>query len=246
MKIIKFIIIIFAVTFLAADDYIELNFFIQPEFSIAEMNLVNFFLKNIRSDSLPQQNILAGKLLQKQRSDSTTADFIKLIEPDLIAPTDFFFSETDLQIKIFAANIKSDSLFFIPHKIISTDSMKIGIFAIYTPDFTVKNKLPDHIKFEFDVFNVARSQFEMLKNNVDYLIMLSNLGKYIDREITRQYPVDAVVSFDYKKKANGWLNNGTRFYSIITSSGNYGKLRLRFHQGKITEYWQEKLFFEMP
>ena len=41
---------------------------------------------------------------------------------------------------------------------------------------------------------------------------------------------------EYEEKSNGLLSNRfTNFYSILTKHGNYGKLRLEYHNGKIQE-----------
>lgn len=223
-----------------AEDYLDLNFFIEPKFEHIEMNMVNFLVKNIRNDSIRQENILAGKILAPPLSDSLTVTFLNLVQPFLASPADYLFHDKNVDFKLLISNIESDSIPIIKNTVIETDSFKVGIFSIYTPDFVVKNKIADHAIFDFDVFDIASQQANLLAKHTDYVIMLSNLSKYIDNDIVTELPVDAVVSFDYQKKYNELLSNHlTMFYSILTNQGNYGKLRLTYRNGKIRENWRE-------
>lgn len=226
-----------------AKDYLDLNFFIEPKFEHVEMNMVNFLVKNIRNDSIRQVNIFAGRMLALPQSDSLTVAFLNMIKPDLTSPVDYLFYDKNIGFKLLISNIESDSIPIIKNTVIETDSFKVGIFSIYTPDFVVKNKIADHAVFDFDVFDIAWQQTNLLAKHTDYVIMLSNLSKYIDSDIVKELPVDAVVSFDYQKKNNELLSNHlTIFYSVLTNQGNYGKLRLTYRNGKIRENWQEIKF----
>jgi len=69
--------------------------------------------------------------------------------------------------------------------------------------------------------------------------MISNLSKYIDKEMVKELPVDIVLSSDYLKKTNGMLNDRTRFYSVVSEDGKFGKLRLTLSNGKVDFDWQE-------
>ena len=239
----KFIGVIFIISIfvlLPAEDYLDLNFFIEPKFEFKYTNFINFLIKNIRNDSIRQVNIFAGRILEKPQSDSLTVEFLNTIKPSLTSPVDYLFYEKNLNFKLLISNIESDSIPIIKNEIIRTDSMKVGIFAIYTPDFVVKNNIADHAKFDFDVFDIAKEQAEYLTKKTDYVIMLSNLSNYIDNDIVQDIPVDVVVSFDYQKKSNElFSNHQTMFYSILTNQGYYGKLRLIYKDGKIREKWQE-------
>ena len=223
-----------------AEDYLDLNFFIEPKFEHKEMNMVNFLMKNIQNDSIRQENIFAGKIFAPPQSDSLTVEFLNMIKPDLTSPVDYLFYEKNVDFKLLISNIESDSIPIIKNAVIKADSFKVGIFSIYTPDFVVKNKIADHTRFDFDVFDIARKQANLLAKHTDYVIMLSNMSKYIDNDIVKKLPVDAVVSFDYQKKNNELLSNHlTMFYSVLTNQGNYGKLRLTYRNGKIRENWRE-------
>lgn len=241
MKIIFWISCIILSTGIAlAEDYLDLNFFIEPKFEHIEMNMVNFLVKNIQNDSIRQENIFAGKILAPPQSDSLTVYFLNKVQPFSVSPVDYLFFEKNVGFKLLISNIESDSIPIIKNMVIETDSFKVGIFSIYTPDFVVKNKIADHAIFDFNVFDIASQQANLLAKHTDYVIMLSNLSKYIDSDIIKKLPVDAVISFDYQKKNNGLLSNHlTMFYSVLTNQGNYGKLRLTYRNGKIRESWRE-------
>ncbi len=231
---------IFSSIYLIAEDYVDLNLFIEPRFKKNNMNMVNFLIKNIKNDSISQKLIFAGRLLEEPQSDSATVAFINLLEPDIVSPVDYLFNEKSLDQHLLISNIKSDSLQIIENKIIEADSFKIGIFSIYTPDFAVKNSLAEHVIFNSNIFEIARYQAELLSQETDFVIMLSSLSKYIDADIVKNIPVDAIVSFDYQEKRNELLNNKTKFYSIISNKNKYGKLRFTFDNGKLNCNWIEE------
>jgi len=242
-KIILFILIVLIFSSLTAEDYIDINFFIEPRFEHDQINMVNFLVKNIRNDSIRQVNVFAGRLLAEPQSDSLIVEFINTLEPEIISPVDYYFYVKELKSDLLISNIESDSIPIIKNKIIKCDSFKVGVFTIYTPDFMVKNNIADHAKMNTDIFKIATQQTEYLANKTDYVIMLSNVSKYIDNNIIKNLTVDAVVSFDYQKKKNVLLSNrSTNFYSILTKNGKYGKLRLEYHNGKIQDKWEEVEF----
>ncbi len=223
-----------------AEDYLDLNFFIEPKFEHNKMNMANFLVKNIRNDSIRQENIFAGKIFAPPQSDSLTVTFLNMVQPFLASPVDYLFYDKVINFKLLISNIESDSIPIIKNLVIETDSFKVGIFSIYTPDFVVKNNIADYTIFNFDIFDIAKQQANLLAKHTDYVIMLSNVSKYIDNDIVKELPIDAVVSFDYQKKNNELLSNHlTMFYSVLTNQGNYGKLRLTYKDGKVREYWQE-------
>ena len=225
---------------LFAEDYLDINFFIEPRFEHNQINMVNFLVKNIRNDSIRQVNAFAGRLLVEPQSDSLIAIFINALEPEIVSPIDYFFFEKAIESELLISNIESDSIPIIKNKIIKCDSFKVGIFSIYTPDFVVKNTIAGHAKLDTKVFEIAKEQVKLLAKKTDFVIMLSSLSKYIDNDIVKNLEVDAVVSFDYQKKRNELLSNrSTNFYSILTKHGNYGKLRLLYHKGKIQGKWKE-------
>lgn len=239
-KIILLVFILFMFCSIFAEDYVDINFFIEPRFEHDQINMVNFLVKNIRNDSIRQVNAFAGRILAEPQSDSLITVFISALEPEIISPLDYFFFDKSFNHDLLISNIESDSIPIIKNKIIMCDSFKVGIFAIYSPDFTVKNNIADHAKLDTDVFKIAKGQANLLAKQTDYVIMLSNVTKYIDNDIVKIIEVDAVVSFDYQKKKNELLTNRkTNYYSIITKNGNYGKLRLKYHNGNVKGQWEE-------
>jgi len=245
-KVILFVFLLIILSSLAAEDYLDINFFIDPQFEHSQVNMINFLVKNIRNDTVRQVNAFAGRLLKEPQSDSLTVYFINTLKPEIVSPEDYYFFDKTIDNDLLISNIESDSIHIIKNKIIVCDSFKVGIFSIYTPDFTVKNNTAEHAKLYTDVFGIAKEQVLFLAPKTDYIIMLSNLSKYIDNDIVKNLDVDAVVSFDYQKKKNESLSNLiTKFYSILTGDGSYGKLHLKYQNGKIRERW-EKVNFNIP
>ncbi len=231
------------VSYLCAEDYLDINFFIEPRFEHEQINMVNFLVKNIKNDSIRQVNAFAGRLLAEPQSDSLVVEFINALEPEIVSPVDYLFNNNAIESDLLISNIESDFIPIIKNKIIKCDSFKVGIFAIYTPDFTVKNKIASHAKLDTKIFEIAKKQTKYLSKKTDFVIMLSNVSKYIDNDIVKGLDVDAVVSFDYQKKKNELFSNRvTNFYSILTKYGNYGKLRLKYHKGKVRGSWEELEF----
>jgi len=225
-------------TTIYAQDYLDINFFIEPQFEHEKINMVNFLTKNIKNDSIRQINAFAGKILAKPQSDSLTVNFINALLPEIISPVDFKFTVIDLQTPLLISNIESDSISIIKTKIVEADSFKLGLFSIYTPDFAVKNNIADNAKLSTNIFQIAKEQSEYLSAKTDFVIMLSNTGKYIDNDIVHDLNINCVISFDYQKKTNGTLSNGkTKFFSILTKNGYYGKLRVSYNNGEISENW---------
>ena len=229
---------------LNAVDYLDFNFFIEPKFS-NNFNKKNFVGQNTINDSVRQINIFAGQILKKTTTDSSVVTFLDSVNCDFVCPTDFLFYPVlnDINFRFLTANIECDSVPILKETIIKTDSMRVGIFAIYSPDFVVKNAINPKAKFDFDIFQVAEKECEKLESQTDFIIMISNAGKFVDEDIVRYLPINVVVSFDYQKKNNELLSNKkTFFYSIISKRKKFGKLRLKYESGKIRRKWIEMNF----
>jgi len=225
---------------IAAVDYLDINLFVDPEFKMEELNLVNFQLKNLVNDSIPQTTILAGDIISGTVSDSIVIEALNMFNPDLALPTGYHYTSQEINFPLMATNIISDSLKIISNKIIRSDSLSVGIFGIYSPDFSVKYKLD--AKMNFQSFKLIQRYSKALAEEVDVVIMLSALGKYIDRDAVKDLPIDFVLSFDYKKGRTEKFHKKTNFYSIISTSGKYGKLRLKYENGEISHDWQQIQF----
>jgi len=237
------VLLSFVLSYLCAEDYLDINFFIEPRFEHEQINMVNFLVKNIRNDSIRQVNAFAGRILAEPQSDSLIVEFINALKPEIVSPVDYLFNNKTLESDLLVSNIKSNFIPIIKNKIIKCDSFKVGIFSIYTPDFKVKNRIAPHAKLDTKIFEIAKKQTKYLAKKTDFVIMLSNVSKYIDNDIVKGLNIDAVVSFDYQKKRNELLaNQNTNFYSILSKFGKYGKLHLKYHKGKVRGNWEELVF----
>ncbi|NQT65552.1 MAG: hypothetical protein HQ554_05180, partial [FCB group bacterium] len=127
-KIILFILIVLIFSSLTAEDYLDINFFIEPQFEHDQINMVNFLVKNIRNDSIRQENVFAGRLLAEPQSDSLIVEFINTLKPEIMSPVDYFFYVKELKSDLLISNIESDSIPIIKNKIIKCDSFKVGVF----------------------------------------------------------------------------------------------------------------------
>ncbi len=219
-------------------EMIDLNFFVEPKFDFDDSNMVNFRIKNLQNDSIPQYTFLSGDILKGANPDSLIIDFLNIISPEFALPTDFKFSVQKMNFPILAANLANDSLNIITNKIIRSDSIRVGVFGVYSPDFVVKNKI--NAKLNFEVFPLIKHYAEALAKEVDVVVMVSGLIKYIDRDAVKDLPIDVVVSFDYMKKRNEKFHKKTDFYSIISKKGKFGKLRIIHENGNFKHQWIER------
>ena len=79
-----------------------------------------------------------------------------------------------------------------------------------------------------------------LQKKTDFIILLSNLSKYIDDDLVEYLPIDVVISFDYQAKKNELLSNKRTFwYGIKTFKNKFGRLHLSYKSGKISYKWQK-------
>lgn len=239
-KALGIIFVLIIASTITAEEYLELNFFIEPNFDPVDANMVNFLLRNVKNDTIDQFNIFAGRTLEKAVPDSVTLDFLNFIKPDLVSPVDFHFHRFNVDFNLLMSNVKCDSVPILDKYIIETDSMKIGVFSIYTPDWTVYNDLPEYVDLDFNFFDLTKQISKELAPETDFIIMLSNLSKFVDKDLINTLPIDVIVSFDYKKTNNVKLNRGkSNYYSILTKNGNFGKMRLKFNENRVTHNWRE-------
>lgn len=239
MKKIMSLILLSLVAGLFAQSRLEINIFNDPQFKYEEINFVDFMFKNIKADSVSQINILSGKILAKPQKDSLTVSFLNRIKPDIACPTDYYFENTDDNFNLLSSNVNSDSIFFMDTIVVPADSFKVGFLAINSPDEFVKHGKPDHIKFDYAMFEITRQKAKQLIQKCDVIILLSNMGKYADKSMIEGTEIDFVLSFDYQKKRNETFKSGQKFYSIISKDGKYGKLVLDYRHGKISSDWQQ-------
>lgn len=224
---------------------IELFFWNEPKFRFDDYQSLSKVMQQLEADTLDSYLFFTGRILKKYEGDIFPLAFLQMIGCDYASPTDYFYhsSPPSLNFRLLAANLDSDSLDIAKQVIIATDSLRIGIFSLYTPDFVVKNQLAPSARLDMDVFAIARERATALSRSCDLVIMISNLSKSIDEDITREIPVDIVFSSDYQKQPNGYLSNkSTRFYSLLSHQGVCGRLKLERKQGKVVSSWQELKF----
>jgi len=224
---------------LFAQSRLEINIFNDPQFKYEEVNFVDFMFKNIKADSVSQINILSGKILSKPQNDSLTVSFLNRIKPDIACPTDYYFTKTDENFNLLSSNVSSDSVFFMDSIVVPADSFKVGFFAINSPDEFVKHGRPGHINFDYAMFEITKQKAKQLSQKCDVVVLLSNMGKFVDKSMIAGTEVDFVLSFDYQKKRNETFKSGQKFYSIISKMGKYGKLVLDYRHGKLSSDWQQ-------
>lgn len=230
---------------LLAVNRIDFNFFVHPRFQTEYYDEINFSIfQATQNDSISQYNIFAGKILNRRDDDSTTVHFLNSVNCDFACPTDYYFSQIDFnpRFDIIAANISHNFHFLKSNKIINADSFRVGIFSIYTPDFTVRNDIDSAVTLDFDIQSVIQREVKSLSKQTDVIIMFSNLSKYIDKDLVKDTEIDAVISFDYQKKKNKTFWNRTEFFSLLSSDKKFGKLRLTYESGNIELEWLTKGF----
>ena len=224
-----------------ADDIIEINFFNHPRFDFFDFDTIEEKIKTNFTDST-STNIFSGRILSETESDIFVLAFLNAVGCHFASPTDYMFktSNRNLNFRIIASNISSDSLTIYETSIIESDSMRVGIFSLYTPDFLVKNDVNPYIEFDYGFFEKAEKLAGELAEQTDFVIMLSNLSRYIDSDITYDQPIDFVFSFDYQVKNDGLLANKNTYFATLDSSlGSFGKLILKYHANEIIYSWEE-------
>lgn len=230
-------------TTLFAVPLVDLNFFIEPQF---EQDFdVELITQSTLNDTIPQINIAAGRIFSESVSDSLYLFKLDLMEIDYASPVGFKFGYDTLEFEteIISANVISDSLAYQRSIIIPLDGYTIGFTSIYTPDYAVKFPIDEKSEFRFDIFDIASKQSQYLSHFADLVIMLSNVGLYIDRDLVQGLPVDVMLSFDYQTYNNRILNSGrTSYYSIRSDTGNFGKLRIFRKEDELHYEWSVHQF----
>ena len=162
----------------------------------------------------------------------------------LYSPNDYlhYFREDKPGFGLLASNIESDSILIAKNFKLSNDSLKIGIFTIYTPDIGVKQDYADGVFIDGDVIDESIKQTrELEKSGCNYIIMLTSLSSFVVNYIIKEVELDGVVSYDYKtekvKELRGKKTTG--FYSIASNQGKFGRLLLTKSKDGVIDNWQE-------
>ncbi len=242
-KIILFLLLIITVNILAK-DVITINFFNELKIDKNKIEAETFKInKFILKQGKNQINLFSGRIIRQNHNDSLLIYTLNKLVCNIASPTDFKFRNPVIRpnFKIISLNVKNRRLPIQDTYIIKSDSMRVAIVGIYSPDTFIKNRLSEDAKFLYDFIKILKKKVNFLKKQkrkVDKIILLSNLSREIDKEIAKKVPVDIILSFDYKKRSAKKLTSKTQFYSVVSSNGKMGKLRLIYHKGKISYSWQ--------
>ncbi|MDP8220488.1 MAG: hypothetical protein P9X26_04030 [Candidatus Stygibacter frigidus] len=241
-KIIIIAAILMAISGASADE-INLNFFIHPQFTIKNLDAVDQ-LQQATMDSCMSINVYAGELFKPVLADSLVLKYMSELPGMLFSPNDFLHYHKDKfpTFGLLAANIESDSVTTLKKFVIKVDTLRIGIFSIYTPDWAVKNQLAEGVNVRADVLAVAREQVNKLRaEGCDQIIMLTSLSKFVVSHLVEEIAIDAVINFDYKNTKNVMLGEQeqTGYYYINSESGKFGRLKIKSTGNEITKDWQE-------
>ncbi len=225
-------------------DELCLNFFINPQFKVGDIDNLTAQLEKVTNDSCLSINIYAGEIFLPVLSDSLIMNYLEELPGLLFSPNDYlhFYKKLYPNFGLLATNIESDSVMTLKKFVLSNDSLKVGIFTIYTPDLAVKHQFAEGVEFKADVIDLARQQAELLrKTGCDHIIMLTSLSRSVVSYLVDEIDVDSIVSFDYKKTESSQMGRGnkTEYYSLQSQGGSFGRLRIKFDKTKIKTEWQE-------
>ena len=244
MKKINIVLILLIATISMAGNEIALNFFINPQFRCSNIDSLSIELEKITQDSVMSMNIFAGDLFFPVIKDSVVIENLEKLPGMLYSPNDYqhYYREDKPGFGLLASNIQSDSILIAKNFKLSNDSLKIGIFTIYTPDIGVKQQYANGVHINGDVIDETIKQTrELKKSGCNYIIMLTSLSSYVVNYIIKEVELDGVISYDYKTEKVRELQGKktTGFYSIASSQGKYGRLLLTKAKDGIIESWQE-------
>lgn len=224
---------------------ISLNFFVHPKFAVAEIENLETHLTQVTADSVMSVNIFAGDIFAEPISDSLVLKYMDQLPGFLYSPEDFlYFHKLKYpRFGLLATNIESDSVTTLKKFVLTNDSLKVGIFSIYTPDFAVKNQLSKGTYLEADVYELVESQLKLFEAaGCDHIILLTSLSKFVVNHLVKEFSIDSVISFDYINYKDDKLSGKTPsdFYSIDSSKGKFGRLKISKMSKQTTGQWQEK------
>ena len=225
---------------LNALDIVNLNFFIEPEYNLEnQLKIASQVFASTYQDSIDFYNFFCGKILRTQHSDETLVNFLNAIDCDYAVPIDYQFSPADEShhFSIISSHIATSNPNIIPYEIIETDSMKIGIIAIYSPDTFVSRDLHDEAIYEYNFLEKMKAISNHLEEECDYIVLLSNFSKNIDTDLVNGLAIDSIISFDYQSKKNERYGK-PKWFSSKANKGLLGTLTLSYSQGKINSNWK--------
>lgn len=239
-KVILTVLILMSIG-LMAEETIDLHFVVDPQLTIQDSLFTAQLVTRMQNDSIPSFRFVCGDIAKTPVSDSLVLAHIAALDADYASPTDYFFTRLpqDAAFDLLMSNVDADSVQIIDRAIITGDSLRIGVFALLTPDLEVLNTLDPRVDVRADVFATAARLAIALDASCNYVIMLSSMGKFIDADIVRGLPIDRVISFDYQGTGDATFNDGaTKFNSVLLSKGLLGRLRLHWENGVLSDEWK--------
>ncbi|MDD3052420.1 MAG: hypothetical protein PHR06_14935, partial [Candidatus Cloacimonetes bacterium] len=176
------------------------------------------------------------------RNDSIVVSIIERVKPDYLIPTDYSFAAFNPNTKILVSNITNEAEGQLIHKtIIKTDSIKIGVFTMFTPDFPIKNRLSPDAKFKYKTRQMISKISQELAEESDFVILISSLAKSLDRDIISGLPINAVISIDYSKTRDSRINQDkTLHYSLAGDKPVMGILEFTGRSDSLKVDWTRK------
>ncbi len=206
-------------------DSIDLN---QPEI-YDEIKL----FEDTAIDSLKNQSlkIFSGSITDngKSLSDSLQVEIISRMDADWVIPDDFKFTLENE--KILASNIGEGNT---KKHIYEIDGKKIGIFSLYSPDYPVRNFLPDSTQFGYNLDDILKDYILELSAETDYILLCTGIPKKIIKNLIKGLPIDFIYSTDYKKYTDETLNDHTYFMTV--KSDQIGVLKIAADSTRTYEY----------
>lgn len=175
---------------------------------------------------------------------------------------DFNYGFDELQIMqkeadfpILASNIVkegTDEKVFESNKVFEVGDLKIGVFALSTPETKVKSSPVNTEGLEFaDVSAIAEAEVASLnEQGVDAIILLSHLGLDLESDVTTKTVLDNVEGIDLAIDGHSHhsLPEGEAYNdSLIVMGGNYlenvGLVTMTFTDGELTDTTAEHITF---
>ena len=244
MRKILILALILSLNMIVHADEISLNFFIHPQFEVDSIEELSAQLQEATIDSVMSSNIYAGEIFRPALADSAILANLGKLPGMLFSPNDFlhYHQERFPSFGLLAANMESDSVTTLKKFVIKVDTLKVGIFSIYTPDWFVKQDYAEGVEIKADVFAVAKQQVNALKAaGCGHIVMLTSLSKYVVYSMAAEIDVDSIINFDYAKTKNTMMGTDkeTGYYFLNSEKGNFGRLTISSAGDEIRTEWQE-------
>ncbi len=245
------IVVLLAIN-LNAQNNINLNFFVNPDFaynSIADdslcKNLDSLVTKTLK-DTLDSANynFVLGKFF-RSIPDSLNRDsvFVNKVNNldfiDYITPTDFHYTSRFASGKLFASNLMDTTKTNYPKQIVTieADSFRVDVISLYSPDFTITANLDSTIAFAYSQKIILKKLFSNISKDSDMIIVLTSYPKFICKRI---FPKDRriryIINFDSKKYRDFKFRKRVLFKSVRFRK-SIGQIHLSYKNKRLYSDW---------